>query len=714
MTLLGKAVGGIRVIDTIGKGGMGEVYLGYDERLKRKVALKALRGENRLRAEAKTRFLREAQLLSQLEHPNICRIYGLVEEDDQEFLVLEFISGKSLRKEIQEGPDPKKRLALAIQVARALASAHAKGIIHRDLKPDNVMVDEDGCAKVLDFGLSRSLGFELAPTADLPPESTLDGFVPPAAPGERGLDVPMTRAGSVVGTLGYMSPEQAQGVPVTPASDVYSLGLLFQELFTGRPPYPPGRSPQDLLADARSGTSLPAAGIDADLAQLINRMKSLTPAVRPSVVDVVAALERVADKPRMRRRRGLVAAASVLLACLSAVMTFQAIRIGREAARANREAEAARQVSSFLLKLFKVSDPGEARGSTVTAREILDTGAQKISQELKGQPATQARLMTTMGTVYRELGLYPPAAELLERALSTRRKMSGSRSPDVAETGGELALCYMEQGRYEDAEALFREALAIQEESLGGGSPEAAKTLNNMAGLYWAQGNLSEARRLCARALEIREKVLGPSDPEVANTLTNLAILSNLQGDAAKAEELFWRALSVREKAQGEDHPDVVSTLTNLATLYAEQGKTDRAEPLFKRALSISKRTLGENHPNVATCLSNLGDLCTLEGKPSEALPFYRQALAIWEKALGPEHPDTAYALCGMANALKDLGRFSEAGPLYRRTLEIREKKLGPRHPEVIGVLEQYADFLRKSDSPAEAAKIEEELASRK
>jgi serine/threonine-protein kinase len=146
---LGGTVGHIRVTEFLAKGGMGDVYAGYDEKLGRRVALKAIRSEHRLNAEAKARFLREARILSQLEHPRICRIHDLVEEDDADVLVLELIQGKSLREAIRDGLDPALRTRVAGQSVDVLAVAHARAVVHRDLKPDNVMVEPGGDVKVL-------------------------------------------------------------------------------------------------------------------------------------------------------------------------------------------------------------------------------------------------------------------------------------------------------------------------------------------------------------------------------------------------------------------------------------------------------------------------------------------------------------------------------------------------------------------------------------
>ena len=513
---LGETIGHIRVTEFLAKGGMGDVYAGYDEKLGRRVALKAIRSEHRLDAEAKARFLREARILSQLEHPRICRIHDLLEEDDADVLVLELIQGKSLREAIREGLDPAQQTRIARQIVDVLAVAHARAVVHRDLKPDNIMVEPGGDVKVLDFGLARSIEeLSTAPTLELPGRAggDVEVDVEALAASDAAVDV-RTRLGSVMGTLGYMSPEQARGEPATTASDMYSCGLLLQEIFTGRPPYEPGIDRATLLARAAKGETLPVAGIDPDLATLIGRLKSLAPAERPSARDTAERLDWIRAKPARRRKRALVAAVMAGLALLSAFSTVQTVRERREARRANQEAEAARQVSDFLVGLFKVSDPGQARGNSVTAREILDRGAAKIERDLKDQPLVQARLMSTMGRVYDSLGLYDQALPLQENALAARRKLLGEAQLDVATSLIDVGSVLWHRGEYERARPLLEQGLALRERLLGPEAPLVADSLHNLGNLLWSRGEYDEARRRLTRALAIREKN-APDSPDV-------------------------------------------------------------------------------------------------------------------------------------------------------------------------------------------------------
>ncbi|MEM7349333.1 MAG: serine/threonine-protein kinase [Acidobacteriota bacterium] len=690
MSYIGQKIRHFRVVDRLAKGGMGDVYTAYDERLQRKVALKALRQEHRPNAEVKARLLREGRILSQLEHPNICRIYDLLEEDDTDVLVLELIEGKNLKKALRQGSlDDAQKMKVAIQVTEALAAAHGQSVIHRDLKPDNVMLTTAGEVKVLDFGLSRTAEEDTTVTVGDPRDLQDLDDAELRAKEERFRRL-KTQLGSIMGTVAYMSPEQAQGEPATAASDMYSLGLLLHELFSGQSPYEPNQKLTMMLIKVSQADTLPVAGVDPDLAALIERMKSLAPAARPSAIDVRDRLLRIRDKPRRRRLRLLQVAAMAFLVVIAAVLGLQAHRIAREAERANREAarasqeaEASRQVSQFLIDLFELSDPGKARGNSITAREILDDGAQRITTELAGQPGIQARLMDTIGTVYGNLGLFDQALPLLRQALDRRFDLYGNEHAETAESQTHLAYFYWRQGRFDEAIPLYESSIDTQEKALGGQHPDLAKSLNGLAILYWNQGKYEAAENLYLRSLAIREEVHGEEHPDVAASLDNLAILYKDQQRPDRAEPLFLRSLRVREKLLGEDHPQLASSLNNLGGLYLAQKRFSEAKPLYERAVAIWEVAMGPEHPAVGVGLVNLATIHDELGDRDTARELYDRCLAIFEGALDPEHPYVAFGLAGRGTVLLKEGRFAEAKAPLQRALAIQEKRLGVEHVQV-------------------------------
>ncbi len=704
MPMLGEKLGHIRVTEFLARGGMGDVYAGFDEKLGRRVALKAIRSEHRLNVEAKARFLREARILSQLDHPRICRIHDLVETDESDVLVLELIQGQGLREAIQARPDEARRMTIASQIVDVLAVAHARGVVHRDLKPDNVMVEPGGDVKVLDFGLARSVEeLSQAFTLELPAEPAEDGGPDEGATepslGSTAVEV-KTRIGKVMGTLGYMSPEQARGQPATTASDMYSCGLLLQEIFTGRPSYEPGSDRATLLARAEKGETLPVTGIDPDLAHLIGRLKSFAPAERPSARDTAERLAWIRGKPARRRKRALLSATMVALALLAAVSTVQTIRARREASRANQEARTARQVADFLRGLFRVSDPREARGNTLTARQILDRGAAKIDRELKDEPLVQAALMDTMGRVYDQLGLYDQALPLLESALDTRRRLLGEPHLDVAESLVDLGTVLWHKGDFDSARARFDAALAMRER-LAPEGPLVADSLHNLGNLLWSRGQYDEAQRLLTRALAIRERNT-PGGPDVANTLNSLGAIAYKRGDFAGAGRQWERVRAIREKTLGPDHPLIAQVLNNLAAVHTFSGDPAGARDLLERAVAIQEKVLGPKHPDLASGLMNLGDAVSASGDDAAAKPYYARAVAILQET-SPDNPELGRFLDRLARVILKQGDAAAARLLYQRSLALRERVLGPKHHDVAESVAGLAECAHRQGQLREA-----------
>jgi tetratricopeptide (TPR) repeat protein len=730
-TLVGQSVGHIKVVDTLGRGGMGTVYRGFDNTLERRVALKAIRPEYRLRAQAKARFLHEARILSQLDHPNICTVYDFVEGEENDFLVLELIDGQSLRSALKSGVPWSEGMNIATQLLDVMALVHEHGVVHRDLKPENVMLTPGGNIKVLDFGLARS-GADDVPT--LPVDATDEQEREDADSREDGpvtvvhTGLLKTELGAVIGTAGYMSPEQARGEAATAASDMYSVGLILQELFTGAPPYERDLNPKILVDRATRGESVAAKGLPPEISQLIERLKSLAPGARPSAVDVVERLRWIENTPRRRRRRTLVAVIWTILALLAGGMTMQWVRADREAwraeeeaVRAEREAAAAREVSDFLVSVFQVADPSSALGETITALEILESGAQRVERELSGEPDHQARLLDVIGGVYSGLGLYDRAEPLLDRAMNLRLEIFQEPHPSILESRqhlaevclrrgeferavtllqpvttwedndelvlapahGVLARAYMELADFESAEANLDVALKLADHELGGDHPDTANLLHDYAALMQETGRPEEAEAPRRRALEILRRALPANDPRIATSLNNLGNYLRVKGSYDEAAEMLGEALAIREEVLGPDHPAVGITLNNLALAVKNQGDFWGAETLYLRSIEVREKSLGPDHPRVANAYQNLSTLYRDMGEFEKCEAASRRALEINEMTRGPDHPYTAMALTTLADVLRMKGALDEAERMARRSVEVKERAYGPEHRRV-------------------------------
>jgi serine/threonine-protein kinase len=732
MPTTGKTIGHIRVVKLVGRGGMGKVYEGFDETLKRKVAVKAIRAKTRRDPKAKSRFMREARALSQLQHPNICQIYDYIEEDQRDYLILEFIEGLPLRDAIKSGIETAQKLKISEKIAGVLAAAHEKNIIHRDLKPSNVMLTQENEAKVLDFGLSRfvevilpegrpdepeeaeptepsvtdedEIEEDLEPT-ELPTKTipvTDAKKAPDSGSTDRGVEALETDRGTVMGTPLYMSPEQARGERLSTASDIYSFGLLLQELFTEELPYEETHVVETVIEKAKVGDTLPVVGLSSDLTTLINRLKSLAPAARPTAVEAVERLQQIREKPKRRARRIIAASIVAVFVIMGIKYTLDLRRERRLAVQARDEAT---QVVRFMVDLFEVTDPGEARGRSITAREILERGAREIEYGLQGQPLTRARLMDTIGTVYRKLGLYGDSEPLLESAKEIRTQEVEADNPLIAESLQSLAMLYESQGKFDEAKDLAQQSMDLREAELGAGDPAVAENLRLLGKLLNREGKLEESESLFRRALEICEKAFGTDHVDVAESLQTLGVACYYLNRFDEAEGYYKRALSIREQQQGEDHPNVASVLQSMGALYHWIRRFDEAEVAYKRTLDIRKKTLGPEHPEVATTLDNLGLLFEYQNRHAEAEPYYHESLEIRKKALGEYHPAVAESYYAFAYLKHSLGHQEEAASFYERALIILEKVHGPVHAELPPIIHNlallYSEMGRQKEAEA-------------
>jgi tetratricopeptide (TPR) repeat protein len=721
---------------------MGVVYLAEQvEPVERRVALKIIKLGMDTR-QIVARFETERQALAVMDHPNIAKVFDAgATETGRPYFVMELARGIPITDYCDRHKLPtRERLELFIAVCQAVQHAHQKGVIHRDLKPSNILVviqDDRPVPKIIDFGIAKATDHRLA-------ERTL-----------------FTEQGQLIGTPEYMSPEQAEmsGLDVDTRTDIYSLGVILYELLVGLLPFdaqklrsagfgeiqriiretePPKASTRlstqketkaEIAAKRRTDAGSLVKLLRGDLDWITMKAMAKDRTHRYSTASELAAdikrhlrHEPVSAGPpstvyRVRKyirrhKLGVAAAAVVMLAVLigTAGTTIGLLRAVRAEKKAVEEAATAQKVSDFLVDLFKVSDPSEARGNTITAREILDKGASQIDRELEAQPLVRARLMETIGTVYRSLGLYEQAKPMLEKALKLKKSIYGDDNLGVADTLHNLGIIYDDQGKYEEAASFFRQSLDIRSHKLGPDDPEVARSLNSLAIVYWNQEKYAEAEPLFERSLAIKEKALGPDHPDLANTLINLGILKHTQRKYEEAEAFFRRALAISEKKLGPEHPDLGTILNNLAALYEDQGRRAEAEPLYARCLKIWEKALGPDHPDVAIAVHNLANLYRNLGRYAEAEPLYLRSLNIWEKALGPDHPYVGISLRERANLYRDQGRYADAEPLYVRSLRIFEKNPDENRLNTAETLENYILLLRKMGRAQEALSLESRL----
>jgi len=387
---------------------------------------------------------------------------------------------------------------------------------------------------------------------------------------------------------------------------------------------------------------------------------------------------------RHRRMMALVTASVAGMAITSGLAAAAWIarnQAERERVRAETEAETARQTTNFLVGLFAVSDPNEARGNTITAREILDKGSQRIESELVTQPAIQATLMETMGTVYTSLALYPPAMSLLDSALQKRLDLYGADSLEVAQSAEKLGGVLTLTAEYDKAETNYRKALDLRQKLLGPEHVDIARSQYQLADLLFRKGEYEAADPLFREALAMQRKLLGGNDVEVAKSLEGLALNYYMLGKYDAALPPMRLAVELLRALHKEPHTDLAEALSNLGTVLSDKGEYQEAEALYREGLQMKRVLLGDVHPEIAASLNNIAYVLTDEKKYDEAASMYREAIAMQRKLLGDDHPDIAAALNNLAFVLHEKGDAEGARRMIQKSLDMYQRTVGPKHP---------------------------------
>jgi tetratricopeptide (TPR) repeat protein len=739
----GRVIGPYHIVQVIGEGGMGVVYAAEQlEPVRRRVALKMMK-PGAGSGDVVARFEAERQALAVMDHPGIAKVLDAgVTDEGRPYFVMELVRGIRIDEYCDRFRlTHRERIELFIQLCQAVQHAHQKGVIHRDLKPSNVLVTEqDGRAvpKIIDFGIAKATGWHLSD-----------------APSLTGIGVP-------IGTLAYMSPEQAEAsdLDVDTRADIYSLGVILYELLSGAVPLDARKGVPALLAELVSrDSSYPTPTDQLDTIPNLERVatsRGVSPeSLRKTLAgDVQWVVRKALEKDRarryetangfaldlqrylddepvlarapsaayrlgklVRRHRAVVAALGVAALALiggtvAATLGMLHARAAREAAltaqnQAATEARTARQVADFLVDLFEVSDPDESRGTTVTAREILDRGARRVEQELADDPIVQARMMTTMGSVYEGLGLYDDALDLLKRGLSLQEANLGPDDPAVAQSLRQLGAVQQQRGDLAASEENLRRAMAILDRTPSPDSTAVARTLLGLGGTLLSRGKSQEAEPLLLRALDIEERIPGSDQATLAVILQDLGAVAYYRGALPEAAQYWSRAVSIRERQFGEDFPGVATGLNNLGAVYFMEGHYDQALEAYQRAEGIWKRTLEPDHPRLGSALTNIGETYLALGRHAEAESLLVEALRLKQRALSSDEPGIATTLRVLADVYRDEGRYREAEPRYLRAIQILEDALGPKHARLGEILDGYAKMLRAEGRDDEAARIE-------
>jgi len=694
--VLVRTIGRYRVLARLGVGGMGVVYLAEQDSPRRKVALKVLR-PGIATPEMLRRFAHEAELLGRLQHPGIARIYEAVatdgRDDAQPFFAMEYVEGPTLVQHAKmRGLDDRERIALLTDVCDAVHHAHQKGVVHRDLKPANVLVDPAGRPRVLDFGVARAIDADVR-------AATL-----------------RTREGEIVGTLLYMSPEQAGGdsARIDTRADVYSLGAVGYELLAGRPPLDlEGRALPEAVRAIRE-TDPPLLGsvrreLRGDLETVFAKALEKAPERRyASASELAADLRRfLADEPiaarppstfyQLRkfahRNAVLVGSAAVLLVTWTvagigagvlawrladerdrAVAAQELAEQERKTAQAalalaerrglqaREEAALSAAVSGFMSDVLGIADPYVASGEDeVTIADLLAGASRLVDERFADWPVVAASAHSRIGSARFSRGELDLALAEVRRSLELRRGLSEGAPLDFALSLSEVAQVLGERGRTEEARELLRESLAIFDAHGVPDDPGRLTALTNLGAALYGLGEYAEAEVVLREAVELRTDGLGPDHPYTLTSTNNLANVLRKLGRLDEAEPLLRRCMEVQRAWLGPGSPNGIMAIFNYGDLLRELGRTEEAEALFREAIELDARYLPAGHFLGGMHRSRYGELLLDAGRLEEARAELEAGEANLAATLGRAHERTQRAIGALVRLAEAEGDVEEA-----------------------------------------------------
>ncbi len=772
-------IGPYVLIREIGRGGMGRVYLAEraDGQFEQQVAIKLIKRGMDTDAILQ-RFLRERQILARLQHPNIAQLTdGGVTDDGRPYFVMEHVDGQPITDHCDDRRlSIDARLALFEDVCRAVEHAHRNLVIHRDIKPSNILVTPEGHPKLLDFGVGKIM------TGD-----------------EGGDAAAQTAAGGLAATPEYAAPEQLQGGPATTSTDVFGLGAVLFELLVGSRAFPassslegrlrsgPDSTPTPSLDSAFRGDSSTATDDTARLrsesalkrstseSRLLREFRGdlnviVRKALRPEPDLRYASVEALREDVRRyrshlpirarqgdrryrlarfaRRHRVALATGTAFLALIVgavAALSVQNVRIQSQAAeiaaerdRAEREATAARQVGSFLVDMFRLSEEAAERGDSVTARELLDGTRVRVDEELKGDPDAQARVLHSLSLAYENLFFREQTSETAKRAVEIRRELDGDPLL-LAESLVRYGVSLTGVRDYEGADRALEEAIAIYENTGNAltsrhieavarysrvphevGDPAAAKeradavlsqfdpgvqyprdVLEAWLGVLLAAGRWEDVAVIQRSLLAQLNEELGPGSPDAAVLLTGL-LESSVRIGAAAAVDTFATAMVEAYSELDPEGMDHGSALWDAGRAYRTIGKVEEAEQAYAEALAIYVEQLGLEHFETRLLRTRIADLLLDANRPAEALPH----LAAVVPAFSAERPPYAalpIIVMNHARALHGVGRFDEAGTQFRAALDQMLASFPAGYFLTAETRRRFARHLIDTGAPAEA-----------
>ncbi len=751
--LVGSVIDDWKIIRQIGVGGMGTVFLAHRHTtdFQQSAALKLVKKGMDSEAVVQ-RFQQERKILASLNHKNIAKLLdGGMTQDGRPYFVMEHVDGLPITQYCdQHRLNISQRLNLFRAVCSAVHHAHKNLIVHRDLKPSNIIVTGSGDLKLLDFGIAKLLD-----------DSENQQF---------------TRTGMQLHTPAYASPEQLINDPITTASDIYALGILFYELLTGRRPFEIKRSEQEFRELVLTGQPVKPSDAVTEIVSITNktqtaetisqcrstRVQGLKRTLAGDLDTIcMMAMHREADRRYtsasefasdiqrhldglpvsarpdsriyrlnkfIKRNKASVSIASLAVLSIILITIFYTSQLKLQRDIAIKERQKSDEVVRFVTGLFEYSKPSRRLGQDISAKDLLDEGANRIQFELVEQPLVQQTLKQVLGEVYYKLGQEQKALDLLTDALAKQRELLGENHLDVATTKLVLALVHQDRGNYDFAAELLSQALQTKKKLLGelhfdvaevlsvfaymeqmrGGYPQAetyfkkgldiseqlsngdnvylAKLTKQLGGFYRYLDRNSEAEPLLRKALAMQVRIYqGGPHPDINSTKRELAALLRSTGEYQESKRLYLEVIESRTKILGPDHPELGNTWNSYSLLLTRMDDYEGALAANIRFIEILKRAYSEATPSLAAAYFNQASMLRDLDRYSEAIKHYRLASETQDLVGLPEkHVHRAFPIAGIASVYVDQKNYAEATQLYRKVLALRRESLSDDHKTVI------------------------------
>ncbi|MFE0171285.1 tetratricopeptide repeat protein [Streptomyces sp. NPDC059002] len=722
--------GRYRLLDLIGRGGMGEVWRARDESLGRRVAVKCLKPMGHQHDQSFTRvlrerFRREARVAAALQHRGVTVVHDFGEYDGVLYLVMELLEGRNLSQLLEDNkqhPLPVDDVVeIAEQVASALAYTHEQGIVHRDLKPANIMRLSDGTVKICDFGIAR-LGADIGFTSRL------------------------TGTGIAMGTPHYMSPEQISGDPVDQRSDLYSLGCVLYEIATGAPPFDL-EDAWAVLVGHRDTAPEPPRRHRGELPEYFERV----------VLDLLA--KEPADRPHDARDLGRrITMGRTSRSYVPTVVTTPPVRrheqppsheprlpswtrgmttghkaSGASALRTTPPDAAAGLTGEWIPRTDarRTAAPGEPERPTPSPELIATlTGRHNAGLSLGrlGRWAEAGEVHRAVAAE-REHALGPDhpdtlasryevgftlsrtgrAADALReygRVAQGRERSLGAEHPDTLAARQEMAYVLGQLGRHFEAHQAYTAVLSVRERTAGPDHPDTLRCRHNLAYNLSRLGRLEDSYRLAEEVAAARARVLGPTHPDTLVTRYEVAYALGQLGRWPEALQTYREVADARVRALGADHSDTLAARYEVGISLGRLGRSGEALELYRDLIDDRTRVNGPADPETLRARHGLGVNLGRQGRWEEALAEARDVCAIRERVLGADHPDTLVSRREVAVGLGWLGRWADALTEYRRVAAAREQVLGADHPDALASRNDEAHCLEQLGRGTEAVEL--------